>query len=142
MHKTSYIFSCTFALLLILTIPNNAFSQNLGEADKNLSITNLQRYLIATNAGINANRLSSLGEPGIFDSYTQTALIEFQKSSKIYPANGYYSITTKQYVISNPQSDSMGSIVVSPSTTTPYIPQLILPPSNVRVGSIDISNWK
>ncbi|MFA7309553.1 MAG: peptidoglycan-binding protein [Candidatus Paceibacterota bacterium] len=62
------------------------------------AVIQLQTFLITKAAGPAAVRLASAGATGYFGSMTQAALMEFQTTNGITPANGYYGPSTRALV--------------------------------------------
>ena len=84
---------------------------DLTVGSKGDEVVKLQQYLILKNIGSSAVRLSQAGATGSFGSITQAALVEYQISSGISPADGYYGGTTRTRIEANP--------IVTPTPTTP-----------------------
>lgn len=82
----------------------------IGIGSSGQEVVELQNYLIGKNMGSNALELFRAGATGYFGPITQSALIEFQTNSQIYPATGYYDDNTKNYIESHP-------LTISNSTT-------------------------
>lgn len=83
-------------------------------------VIKLQTYLILKNVGPQAVRLSQAGATGNFGAMTQSALVEYQVSKGISPADGYYSGNTRLNIESNPISttpSTPGTPVTQPVTT-------------------------
>lgn len=116
----------TYLTSLPTTPPPGGTNLPLGDlalGSKGSDVIKLQQYLIARNTGPHALRLSQAGATGNFGSMTQSALIEYQQSVGISPADGYYGVTTRSKVESSP--------ITSPVTPTPTIP--------IPTGSISFS---
>ncbi len=75
----------------------------------------LQTHLIGANAGPQARVLASAGATGNFGSITKAALIEYQIQAGITPANGYYGIETRNYILAHPLTGAP----VTPSPVPP-----------------------
>jgi hypothetical protein len=58
----------------------------------------LQTFLINQNKGTNAIRLKRYGATGYFGYVTKAALAEYQKSVGIKPADGYFGLSTRNYL--------------------------------------------
>lgn len=81
---------------------------------KGLEVVKLQEFLIAKNKGTEAAKLAYAGATGNFGAITQSALVEYQISVGINPANGYYGASTRAIIESSTPSTP---IVTSPSPT-------------------------
>ena len=71
------------------------FKSNLQKGMDSDDVKRLQVFLISTNAGDAARALSKNGLSTHFGEYTKAALIEFQKSQGIIPANGSFGPVTR-----------------------------------------------
>lgn len=86
---------------------------------KGNDVVRLQLYLIAKNTGPYAVRLAQASATGNFGAMTQSALIEYQASVGISPADGYYGVVTRAKVEANPiNSTPTPTSPTTPSTTT------------------------
>ena len=105
---------------LPVTSPATGTSLPAGDLElgsKGIDVIKLQQYLIARNTGPYALRLSQAGATGNFGAMTQSALIEYQLSVGISPADGYYGSQTRLKVDSTPVTSP-----ATPVTPTPTIP--------------------
>ncbi len=87
---------------------------DLALGSKGNEVVRLQLYLIAKNTGPYAVRLAQASATGNFGAMTQSALIEYQASVGISPADGYYGVVTRAKIEANPIS----SIPTNPTPTT------------------------
>ncbi len=91
---------------------------DLALGSKGSEVVRLQLYLIAKNTGPYAVRLAQASATGNFGAMTQSALIEYQASVGISPADGYYGVVTRAKVEANP----INSLPTNPTPTSPTIP--------------------
>ena len=75
---------------------------DLALGSKGASVVLLQQYLITKNIGPFAKRLSLAGTTGNFGAITESALVEYQLSVGIIPANGYFGSATRLMIEANP----------------------------------------
>lgn len=73
----------------------SGFSRNLWLKDVGEDVRALQNYLIQKNHAITA------GATGYFGEQTREALANFQREKNIFPAAGYFGLTTRAYVDSS-----------------------------------------
>lgn len=90
---------------------------DLALGSKGSAVVTLQQFLIVKNTGPFAVRLSQAGATGNFGAMTEAALIEYQTSVGISPANGYYGPTTRTKVEAN----------VTGTTAVPALPAPTVP---------------
>ncbi|MCE9541862.1 peptidoglycan-binding protein [Candidatus Kaiserbacteria bacterium] len=81
------------------------------------AVVNLQKFLIAKATGTAAVRLAGAGATGYFGSMTEAALIEYQTSVGISPANGYYGPATRSRVEAAVTTPPTGNTPSSNGTT-------------------------
>lgn len=91
---------------------------DLALGSKGNDVVRLQLYLIAKNTGPYAVRLAQASATGNFGAMTQSALIEYQASVGISPADGYYGVVTRARVEANP----INSLPTNPTPTSPTTP--------------------
>lgn len=125
------------------TAPTTSTNTNIPLGDLELGsksgdVVKLQTYLILKNKGPAALRLSQAGATGNFGTMTQSALIEYQVSLGISPADGYYGGNTRVSIESNPISTtpSAPSTPVTPSVTTPLPGDGIVITRDLRLYSV------
>lgn len=82
----------------------------------------LQIFLIERGAGPQSEALARAGATGYYGSLTRNALMEYQKTTNIIPASGYFNPATKANILSalNPQD---GSLVQTASSSEIIIPE-------------------
>ncbi len=74
------------------------FSRNLYVGSRGYDVKSLQLFLISQNSGPSAQKLAAVGANGRLGPLTRKALIEFQKSVGIKPANGNFGPKTRAYI--------------------------------------------
>jgi hypothetical protein len=74
------------------------FTRNLSYGVTGNDVKELQQFLISENSGPAARKLAAHGTTKTFATLTKNALIEFQKSTGIKPATGYFGPITRAYV--------------------------------------------
>lgn len=85
---------------------------------KGNGVVSLQQYLIARKTGPHAVRLAQAGATGNFGPMTQLALVEYQVSTGITPADGYYGAVTRSQVEANPILNQTPTTPLPTSTTS------------------------
>jgi peptidoglycan hydrolase-like protein with peptidoglycan-binding domain len=91
------------------------------------AVIRLQQYLIGKASGTAASRLAAAGATGYFGTVTEAALIEYQKSAGISPANGYFGPNTRAVV---------GSLAASPASVAS------VPPAVTKAVSLIVRDLK
>ena len=92
---------------------------DLALGSKGNEVVRLQLYLIAKNTGPYAVRLAQASATGNFGAMTQSALIEYQASVGISPADGYYGVVTRAKIEANPISSIPTNPTPTPNSPTP-----------------------
>lgn len=72
--------------------------RSLSSSSKGFDVFKLQYFLIMQNKGAAAQNLKTAGATGYFGSVTKAALLEWQKSVGISPADGYFGPKTRTYL--------------------------------------------
>ncbi len=91
----------TGALGTAAMVPAQAGALPAGDLELGSSgadVVTVQRFLILKAPGSAAVKLAAAGATGYFGAVTQSALIEYQRSVGITPADGYYGPATRAYV--------------------------------------------
>jgi len=83
---------------VVTTTPSYVFTRDLQSGMTGSDVQQLQKYLIAKNAGPASRKLKAHGTTENFATLTFNALIEFQKSVGIKPASGYFGPITRGWV--------------------------------------------
>lgn len=96
--KNIAVVSPTVALTTESSDHNLSFTRDLEFRSEGLDVKALQEFLISKNVGRAARELSRVGASGYFGRYTHSALVEYQKSTNIRPASGYFGPRTKKYI--------------------------------------------
>ena len=73
-------------------------SVDLARGNQDSNVTTLQQFLISQNTGPAAQALSVVGATSYFGNLTRAALVEFQTSIGISPANGTFGSATRAYI--------------------------------------------
>ncbi|HRH23014.1 MAG TPA: peptidoglycan-binding protein [Candidatus Magasanikbacteria bacterium] len=102
-------------ILGTINLPGITLSQGSSGND----VRTLQNYLIESNTGLAAQSLAGTGATGYFGALTKSALIEYQKSAGISPANGVYDATTRA---------RLTTVISTPSQTTTEAPTVSTEP--------------
>ena len=105
---------------------------DLALGSKGNEVVRLQLYLIAKNTGPYAVRLAQASATGNFGAMTQSALMEYQASVGISPADGYYGVVTRAKVEANPIS----SLPSNPTPTSPTTPSTITITRDLTLNSV------
>ena len=79
-------------------LSKSVFTRNLYKGMKGKDVVELQKYLIAQNAGPFAKKLAKNGTSTFFGALTESTLKEFQKMNKILPATGAFGPKTRMWV--------------------------------------------
>ena len=114
--------SISNALLLLPPTPNAPNTPpvipagDLDVGSMGIAVTNLQKYLILANSGVNSTYLARASATGYFGLITKSALVEFQIKMGIIPLNGYYGATTRDFIVSHPLAPQVPS--TTPTTLT------------------------
>lgn len=74
------------------------FTRDLKEGMEGSDVAMLQKFLLKEGKGSEAKKLASVTNYGKFGPQTKKALIEYQKSVGITPAQGYFGSKTKSYI--------------------------------------------
>jgi hypothetical protein len=88
--------TASFVPPVTTSLGNSNLDLRLGS--RGAAVVNLQKFLLTKNAGVN-NRIVA---DGVFGLMTERALIDYQSSAGINPANGYYGPITRAYISSHP----------------------------------------
>ncbi len=105
---------------------------DLALGSKGNDVVRLQLYLIAKNTGPYAIRLAQASATGNFGAMTQSALIEYQASVGISPADGYYGVVTRAKVEANP----INSLPTNPTPTSPTTPSITTITRNLTLNAV------
>ncbi len=105
---------------------------DLALGSKGNDVVRLQLYLIAKNSGPYAVRLAQASATGNFGAMTQSALMEYQASVGISPADGYYGVVTRAKVEANP----INSVPTNPTPTSPTTPSTTSITRNLTLNAV------